>query len=66
MTPNLCIRCNGALLYGEPLHTSTFNGESIQWCRDCIEEYSAASWPEDWGPYPSTVYPRNRPHRSDA
>jgi hypothetical protein len=67
MSPNRCVRCDGILLYGEALHNSTYNGEPMLWCRDCCEEYAAASWPDDkWGPYPFTVYPRARPVRCDA
>lgn len=64
--PDTCIRCRGFFLYGEPLYSSFYNDDTIWWCRDCIEEYSSAIWPEDRGPYPATIYPRARPLRCDA
>lgn len=57
--PNCC-RCGGQIVYGEAPHVMDVNGEPTYWCADCIEEYSAAVWPDDYGPRPPRMHD---PHR---
>jgi hypothetical protein len=68
-----CACCGGVFVFfsgSEPPHLCSINGVDTPYCRDCIEYYSSCSWnEEEWGPYPFTVYQRQRgrqPHRCDA
>jgi hypothetical protein len=56
-----CVQCNAELLHGEPMHELNCNGKIQLWCIECIDQYSEAMWPDDWGPYPSRLQ-----HRRDV
>jgi hypothetical protein len=51
-----CFNCDAEIVYGKP-HEMTVNGEPQFWCAMCIEDYSAACWPEDTlGPRPPGMH----------
>ena len=51
-----CYNCDAEVVYGEP-HEFKINGKLTLWCAECIEEYSQAMWPEDWGPRAPQMHP---------
>lgn len=61
-----CIDCGGEVLHGDQLHETTVTeyvrGGKVRTrvesrCKDCMETYASAMWPEDeWGPYPHEIH----------
>lgn len=61
-----CVDCGGQFFGGEALHCMklvSYLGDGKQTvrfeyrCRECIERFSRAFWPEDYGPYPDMPIP---------
>ena len=48
-----CHSCGATIVFGRA-HEMGINGKPTFWCIECIEEYSEAIWPEDWGPRQGT------------
>jgi hypothetical protein len=63
--PTRCFQCDARYGGGEPFHLMTVTLDSgprevtvNQYrCSECIDEYSRASWPDEWGPYPGMPIP---------
>jgi hypothetical protein len=54
-----CVKCRGQIVYGEPHIIKVGLAPNVReefWCADCIDEYSAVMWPEDWPPREAKIY----------